>query len=144
MNETIRTKFELTEQELVNLFEEKIKRFGSSRSGTYNVADPTHWEKTEVTFYLDNPENQEPNPIDTLLHDCTWLLTITFSEDGKELASAAWDPSDKIWRNITAPAFFNLLHDVFMHGQHDVFMHGQHESEMGSQDELGDYHGRNE
>lgn len=118
--EKIRTKFEVPESVLVELFIEKMKRLGNAESGTYNRQDPTHWEKIEVQLYLDNGE--EMHPIDIVIKDMTWITTISFSEFGSELAKADWDPQDKKWTNMNAPAFFDLIYKVFLYGMSEEEM----------------------
>ena len=43
---------ELTQNEIVDLFVEKMKLHGPSTTGTYNKADPTHFEKGTATIGL--------------------------------------------------------------------------------------------
>lgn len=44
----------LTQNEIVDLFVDKMKLHGPSNSGTYNKADPTHYEKGTATLGLAN------------------------------------------------------------------------------------------
>jgi len=117
MSNEPRTKFEIPENILVYMFFEKMKKFGTTKKGTYNPQDPTHWEETKVTFYVESENGV--NPIDVVIKDVTWITTITFSEFGQELSSADWEPQESKWINVNAPSFFDTLYNVYVRGVHE-------------------------
>jgi len=79
---------QLSQDQIVNLFIEKLKLMGSSTSGTYNPADPTHFEKgvAEIgiehgfTMFTDESQAPYPEPENVLVdwHDCTWGIKFEF------------------------------------------------------------------
>ena len=122
-------KFEVPENILVQMFLEKMRKFGNVQNGTYNQADPTAWERINCQMLVDNGE--EMSPVDVDIKDVTWITTIRFSEHGEELAKADWDPQESKWINVNAPGFFDTLYDVFVRGIHETEMEMDYEDPMG-------------
>jgi len=109
-------KFQASEEQMVNFFVEHCKKYGTIKSGTYNPADPTHYEKIKVQFLTDNYENK----LDVEIEDISWFVKIEFSEYGSKLASGMWDPEQKCFLNVSlnGEAFFDLLHKVLFNSNH--------------------------
>ena len=113
------TKFGVSESDLIRLFIEKMRRYGAVKSGTYNKQDPTHWEEIITEMIMDNGQADYSILVEITVFGKT---TIRFTEFGKELAQADWDPQDKKWINVNAPGFFDVLNNVFVNGKHESEM----------------------
>jgi len=109
-------KFQAEEYQMVNLFVEYCKKYGTTKSGIYNNLDPTNYEKIKVQFLTDNYENK----LDVEIEDVTWFIKIEFSEYGKELANGMWDPQERCFINVSlnGEAFFDLLSKVLFESEH--------------------------
>lgn len=97
----------LTQHQIVGLMMEHIRANGKSKSGTYNKADPTHYERASAKFEMaygytmmkSNPSevcthtwsepkcesclplNDEPasEVVEAKFHDCTWGVEFEFN-----------------------------------------------------------------
>lgn len=134
MKYTGKRKFQATERQMVQLFVDRCKKYGVSKSGTYNNADPTHYEKVRVTFLTYDKDGSLTVPLDIALDDSTWFITITFSENENKLALGMWDPQNGCFINVTldGEAFFDLLHKALFEAEHA----SEHESEQKLADHL--------
>jgi len=107
-------KFQASQEQMINFFVEYCKKYGISKSGTYNPANPTYYEKTKVQFLTMDGD------IDVEIENVTWYIKIEFSENGKLLAKGMWDTDDKLFLNISKneELFFDLLHIVLFETEH--------------------------
>ena len=78
---------ELTQNQIVDLFHEKLKATaGNCRTGTYNKADPTHFERGVTDFGIpytiganDELDGPEPENISVEWNDVTWGVEYTIA-----------------------------------------------------------------
>lgn len=118
---------ELTQCQIVDLFQERLREHGSVRTGTYNKADPTHYEKGKATFGMPwgyNPDfdpqyGPEPENIEVGWHDCTWCVDYTFHVPSlPEPVHGQWcrgfDSSEFHW-NRGNDFFFEIAKDILLH-----------------------------
>lgn len=119
---------ELTQCQIVDLFQEKLRKNGSSKTGTYNKADPTHFEKGVAKFGMPfslNPDglNQldgpTPENIEVEWHDCTWGVEFTINVPSipypvKGRWSRSFGGGDSEWADDTLPIFFTIVKDIIL------------------------------
>lgn len=128
---------ELKQDNIVDLMMDKIKQNGSSRHGTYNAADPTHYEKGSAVFGVEygytmimedeegNPGHPYPEPenVKCSFHDVTWGVTFEF-QTSIRLEKGYWSRplfgSSGEWTQITEQ-FFEVFKDVLLQGQEEDF-----------------------
>jgi len=129
-------RFEVTQNNLVDMFCLHIQSHGSEGPrGTYNKADPTHYEKWSATFgieygYTSIPvpveqgggegiEYPEPENVKVLLHDVTWGVDIEI-HTSVGIEKAYWSRpilgSKGEWFRVT-PNFFNRMRDIWFNGK---------------------------
>lgn len=135
---------ELTQNEIVDLFVEKMKLHGPSTTGTYDKADPTHFEKGTATIgmgdgfepindndFVDVDEHgahvsrYEPGPenIKVQWNDVTWgvQFKITTSAGVEEgYWSRSIHGSKGRWTRAT-DNFFSVFKRIFVEGQDENF-----------------------
>lgn len=138
---------ELTQGQLVDLFVEKLKAHGPSTTGTYNKADPTHFEKGEAEFAIEvswvkdrGQSNMrqipEPEDIEVIWHDCTWGIEFTINVPSiKEPVTAYWSREfgngKSHWKQAH-PKFFKVVQDIIVCGHpKGYFEEQQHADHLG-------------
>ena len=127
---------ELSQDQIVNLFIEKMKMMGPSKSGVYNDADPTHYEKGHAKIgmgygFTETQDEDEPimcgypMPENVLVHwhDVTWGVEFEITTSvGVEKAywSRPMFGSPGSWARLTEN-FFKVFKRVLLEGQDQDF-----------------------
>lgn len=92
MKKYTKVQFEMANRDWVEVMKEKIRSCGQFTSGTYNPADPTHYEKgwAEITmesgYTMSTPDAETGDPggmplpemVKASFHDCTWGVDFDF------------------------------------------------------------------
>lgn len=127
--------------ELVDMFCEKIRKLVPTRTGTYNTADPTHFEKyngevwvthgygeywqedyeTGETIFIDGkslPDEPPPIQVEIEIMDCTWGIEFMFTTDIGE-CGAYWSRESNSeggeWMRVNGN-FFEVFKDLLAEG----------------------------
>lgn len=129
-----------TQGELVDMFCEKLRSMVSTRTGTYNTADPTFFEKFSGEVWVTHGYGEywqtdmddeliiidgkrlpdEPPPIKVMVEmtDCTWGIEFTFTTDIGE-CGAYWSRESNIergeWMRVKGN-FFEVFKDLLVEG----------------------------
>jgi hypothetical protein len=133
--------------EFVDLFRDKMRGLISSRTGTYNKADPTHFEKMSGELWVINgygeyfmedengmvlhdskPIPEEPPPIKVKIeiHDCTWGVEFKFTTDigecgaywSRNFGSADHEKNPEGGEWLRVTGnFFDVFKDLLVEGQ---------------------------
>lgn len=132
--------FVASQNDIVDMFCLHIQNHGNQTGkGTYNNADPTHFEKWAASFGIehgytsvplepemggkDGWEYPQPENVKVLIHDVTWGLDIEIhTSAGVEKAywSRPMFGEQGEWYRVS-PNFFNRMRDVWMNGQEPDF-----------------------
>jgi len=143
MNEIELPKVELSQDNIVDLFIEKMKSHGSSHSGTYNKADPTHYEKgeAEIGFMYGFTAGEEdmcgcPGPENVKInwHDVTWGIEFEITTSGS-IEKGYWSRpmfgSKGVWYRTTEN-FLEVFKRILLEGeQKDFWIADYCQEEMG-------------
>jgi len=103
----------LKQSDLVNLLVNRCKEQGNWKDGTYDKADPTHFESGKASYYVgdalvtvDYPpyEDREPELLEVEFNDCTWGFEFRFNlvcAGGTEQKSSGYfDSEGGSWHRI--------------------------------------------
>lgn len=135
-----------TQSQIVDLFCEHMREMVSTRTGTYNKADPTHYEKYSGEIWILHgysecwqedyegnpilhngekvPDEPEPEQIKISINDVTWGVEFEFetsrgTEGGywsREIGNNENFPEGGEWVRTT-PHFFEVLTDLWQYGK---------------------------
>jgi len=134
-----------TQNQMVDLFCEYLKKKISTRTGTYNKADPTHYEKYSGELWILHgyeecwqedqdgipilhngekiPDEPDPEKIKISVDDVTWGIEFKF-ETSQGTESGYWSrefynreryPEGGEWMR-TSKNFFRVLTDIWKYG----------------------------
>jgi len=115
-------KLELLQKDLIRLLIRRIRENGTTSSGTYNKADPTHYERGKCSFYAGDSitgqceetgyEEYEPNLLEVSFYDCTWGIEIEcklcLPNGVTEASSGYLDSDDGTWSRVEGEFFRDL------------------------------------
>lgn len=127
---------ELTQDQIVELFIEKMRLHGPSNTGTYNKADPTHYEKGTAKIglaygFCDTFDEEEPimsgypapENVTVNWHDVTWGVEfgiITSIGVQKGYWSRPIMGDEPKWLRTT-DKFFEVFKRILIEGQEEDF-----------------------
>lgn len=136
---------QLFQCDLVDMLITKVKAAGSWRSGTYNRADPTHYEKGKADFYVGDepigicPESGGQEYAHVILrvefYDCTWGVDFKFiysvGEEGrKDEVSKAYFDRDGKWLRIDGEFFRDFRNALLSEPWKEFVEREQHDEQM--------------
>lgn len=129
--------------ELVDMFCDKMRSIMHTKTGTYNTADPTHFEKyngevwvfhgygeywqtdmDDEPIIIDGkrlPDEPPPIKVEVEMMDCTWGIEFKFTTDIGE-CGAYWSRESNaehgVWMRVTGN-FFEVFKDLLVDGDKD-------------------------